>query len=98
RSDLSDLRGEGGSREFFGGRPATLRPVRSSADGALDRGTRTARPAGFGDLPPPPSEHRGGSVAGVWLGVLAGGIIGLGAVCGLGFLGPAIPHPVRGAL
>jgi hypothetical protein len=65
--------------------------------GALARDTRSARPAGFGDLPQPFEQGRGGGV-GVWLGAFAGGLVGLAGVCAVGYFAPAIPANVRGAV
>jgi MFS family permease len=63
--------------------------------GALSRGTRTARPPGFAEpLPSPePVQHGRGSSAGLWVGLVAGGLVGAVAVA---LLGPALPPAQRG--
>jgi hypothetical protein len=67
--------------------------------GALARGTRIARPAGFEEVPSPgPYEHGSGSAAALWLGVLTGILAGVTVVGAIAYLGPAIPLRVRGAV
>jgi hypothetical protein len=66
--------------------------------GALARGTRSARPPGFGEPPSRPLEYGTGSPARLWLGVFAGVLVGIAVVVTIAFLGPAIPLRVRGAV
>jgi hypothetical protein len=68
--------------------------------GPLARGTRTARPAGFGESVPCTSRPAYGpsNTAGLWLGVVAGVIAGVGGVAAVAQMGPVIPQSLRGAL
>lgn len=65
--------------------------------GPLDRGPRGPRPAGFDD-PLPPGESGGVSVAGLWLGVIAGVVLGLAAVAAVAYPGASLPWPTRNAV
>jgi hypothetical protein len=67
--------------------------------GPLARGARTARPAGFGDLPAPqPPAYGPGSSAGLWVGAFLGVVAGLGVVVGVAALGPAVTPTLRGTI
>jgi hypothetical protein len=55
------------------------------------------RPPGFAGAPPP-EGYIAASRSRVILGIILGGLVGLGAVCGLASLGAEIPLPVRGAI
>ena len=68
--------------------------------GPLDRGTRTARPTGFGEALPSsqPLAYAPSSSAGLWCGMAAGVLVGLGIVIAVSLMGRAIPLPVQGAV
>lgn len=66
--------------------------------GPLERSRRTVRPSAVAELSPQQFEPGRGSVVGLWLGVLGGGLLGLSVVGAVAFFGPAIPLQVRGAL
>ena len=68
--------------------------------GARGRGPRTARPAGFGEPAPAAAspEPGRGSAVGLWLGVFAGALAGVGGVVAVASSGAVIPPSVRGIL
>ncbi|MFL5245178.1 MAG: hypothetical protein ACJ8FY_24000 [Gemmataceae bacterium] len=68
--------------------------------GPLARGSRTTRPPAFAESLPGPTEPEYGpsNTAGLWLGVVAGAAVGIGAVAAVANMGAVVPLFLRGVI